>query len=188
MGSSRPKTTIVRRSAAVAAALALVGLVAAGCGGGSSSTSSTATTPAASASTSAGGAALTVQTRSGSLGTYLTDGNGRTLYLLTADQGSTSTCSGGCASVWPPLLASGTVKAGAGASSGQLTSATGPNGKQVTYAGHPLYYYTGDSKAGDVNGQGISSYGGQWWVVGADGNAIQTSGGSSGGSSSGRGY
>lgn len=187
MGSSRPKSTIGRRSATVAAALALVALVAAGCGG-SSNKASTTTTSAASASTAAGVAAVTVQTRSGSLGTYLTDGNGRTLYLLTADHGSTSTCSGGCAGVWPPLMASGTPKAGSGASSGDLSSAAGPNGKQVTYAGHPLYYYSGDSKAGDVNGQGISSYGGQWWVVGADGKAIQTSGGSSGGSSSGRGY
>ena len=181
MGSSRLKTTIGRRSAAAAAAVALIGLLAAGCGG-SSNTTTTSTTSASSAGTAAG---VTVQTRSGSLGTYLTDGDGRTLYLLTADHGSTSTCSGGCASIWPPLMASGTPKAAGSARSSELATTARSGGKQVTYADHPLYYYGGDSKAGDVNGQGISSYGGQWWVVGVDGKAIQTSGGSSG---SGRGY
>jgi len=157
----------------------LVALVAAGCG--SSDGSSTATAKAA------GGSSATVSVADNSgLGKILVDSQGRTLYLFQQDSGTTSTCSGGCATAWPPLRASGKPTAGGGAKASLLGTTPRSDGRpQITYDGHPLYGYQGDSKAGDTNGQGVDGFGAPWYVLSPTGNEITTTSSSSGGSSNG---
>jgi predicted lipoprotein with Yx(FWY)xxD motif len=107
------------------------------------------------------------------LGKFLTGEDGMTLYLFTPDTTSASNCNGDCASTWPPFtLEDGeTVKGGDGVAGTFATIKRQDGSEQVTYAGHPLYYYSGDQAAGDTKGQGLFS---KWYVVGADGNAIKT--------------
>ena len=107
-------------------------------------------------------------------GTALVDGAGRALYLFEADTGTTSTCTGACAQVWPPLLASGPAPAVTGAAQASLvgTSPRADGTLQVTYHGHPLYYFAGDKAPGDVTGQGIHNFGGGWYVVTPAGDEI----------------
>lgn len=163
--------------AALAAACAL--LVAA-CGGNDDSASSTPAPSAASTTSSpvaGSSSATTVRTTSGSLGPHLVDGAGRTLYLWEADSSSTSTCDGACASAWPPLTAKGTPQAAGGARQSLLgTSARSDGSREVTYDGHPLYYYAGDSSPGQANGQGSPEFGAPWWVVSPAGAAVQGDG------------
>lgn len=114
----------------------------------------------------------TVAVASSSLGSILVDGEGRTLYVFLRDTGTTSTCEGDCAATWPPLTATGTPQAGTGANASLLgTSQRADGGAQVTYNGHPLYYFASDAAAGDTNGQGI---GGIWYVVSPAGEAIKS--------------
>lgn len=167
----------------VAAPLAAVAVLAAACSSGTSSpTSSAPTTSSAATGAAAAGAAFTVEAKSGPAGTYLTDATGRTLYLWTADTGSTSTCSGSCATAWPPATSSATPAAGSGVTGSQLGLSKRADGtEQVTYDGHPLYYFAGDSSAGQMNGQGSTGFGAAWWLVAPSGSAIM---GSAGGASS----
>jgi len=104
------------------------------------------------------------------LGSVLVDGKGMTLYEFTPDTATTSACTGGCATSWPPL-AGGTPTVGTGLAApdfGTLTRADGTT--QVTFHGHPLYAFGGDTSAGQTNGQGV---GGKWYAVGTDGNPIK---------------
>jgi len=161
-----------------AAAVPLVTLAVAGCGGSDN-------TPTATAK-AAGGSSATVSVASTGLGKILVDSQGRTLYLFQQDKGTNSTCSGGCATAWPPLRASGKPTAGAGAKASLLGTTPRSDGKpQVTYDGHPLYGYQGDSKPGDTNGQGVNGFGALWYVLAPSGNEITTAASSSGGSSNG---
>ncbi len=97
------------------------------------------------------------------LGNILVDGKGMTLYLWKNDQMNVSTCSGKCLANWPPLLANGTVTAGAGLKASDFgTTATTDGKTMVTYKGAPLYYFIGDKAAGDTKGQGIGNV---WYVV-----------------------
>jgi predicted lipoprotein with Yx(FWY)xxD motif len=110
-----------------------------------------------------------VSTRSTPLGKILVDADGRTLYLFEADEANMSNCSGGCLSVWPALTAHSTPKAEQGVAAAMIgTTADG----QVTYNGHPLYYYAGDQQAGDTAGQGLDQFGAKWYVLDAAGNKI----------------
>jgi predicted lipoprotein with Yx(FWY)xxD motif len=88
-----------------------------------------------------------------------------TLYYFTPDTATTVACTGGCASNWPPLLATSGAPTSSQALSGKLTVLNGDNGSQVLYNGHPLYTYTKDADAGDAYGQGI---GGKWFVATPD--------------------
>lgn len=171
-----------RRLALVLAAPAL--LVAA-CGGGAASTGAQGASTTAAAS---GSQVAKVETHSGDLGTFLTDGSGRTLYLFVADHGGTSACTGACASAWPPLTTTGSPVP-SGQVKADMLGTIGRDGgsRQVTYAGHPLYYFAGDTSSGQTTGQGSNGFGAKWWVVSPAGTAItHTSGGTmpSGGSSS----
>ena len=104
------------------------------------------------------------------LGSLLTDGKGRTVYLFTRDAGTTSSCSSGCLSVWPPVTSSTPVHAGTGVSTSLLGSTPGAGGQmQITYSGHPLYYYVGDINAGDTNGEQLNQFGGLWFAVSPSG-------------------
>lgn len=97
------------------------------------------------------------------LGTYLVDGNGMTLYIYTKDQAGTTTCYGGCATNWPPLLTNGAPVAGSGVTASMLSTTQRTDGStQVTYNGWPLYYFAADKAAGDTNGEGK---GGVWFVM-----------------------
>jgi predicted lipoprotein with Yx(FWY)xxD motif len=155
-----------------------VGLILAACG-------KKASTPN---SGSSAASSATVQTMSVSgLGSVLVAENGRTLYVLTADQGGTPTCasSSACAGLWPPLLLpAGTTaaKAVAGVTSSKLGTVQDPNGKtQVTYNSWPLYMYSGDSGPAQSNGEGIVSFGGTWYAMSPSGASVKSSGSSSGG-------
>ena len=95
---------------------------------------------------------------SSNAGTVLTGPNGLTLYTHTGDSATSSTCTGGCATAWPPLATSGQPTAGAGVTGklGTLTRADGTT--QVTYNGLPLYYWQGDTKPGDVTGNAVDGF------------------------------
>jgi predicted lipoprotein with Yx(FWY)xxD motif len=160
------------------AALALAAsLVLAACGS-SSSSSGSSTTSGSSAATAKSSArpASVVGTSTSSLGTFLVDAKGRALYLWDADHGSKSACNGDCATDWPPLTTTSMPKASGSAEASLLGTTKRADGtSEVTYAGHPLYYFAGDSGPGQTNGQGSDNFGSPWWVVSPAGKAIQKS-------------
>jgi predicted lipoprotein with Yx(FWY)xxD motif len=103
----------------------------------------------------------------------LVDAAGRTLYLWEADQGAKSACDGPCAQAWPPLTTDAKPAAGEGVDASLLGTSKRADGTTgVTYAGHPVYTFTGDQAAGDVNGKGSDGFGAKWWPIAADGAAI----------------
>lgn len=114
-----------------------------------------------------------VETRRGKLGVHLTTAHGRTLYMFAADTRHRSHCRGTCATYWPPLTTGGAPTAGGAAKAAKLGTIRRRDGsRQVTYAGHPLYLYLGDTKAGQTNGQGSLAFGARWWLVAPSGKAI----------------
>ena len=120
-----------------------------------------------------GGPQGTVDVAASSLGQILVDDQGRTLYMFQKDMGAQSECTGACASAWPPLLATGTPTVGSGASASALgTTARSDGGTQVIYNGHPVYTFSQDQKAGDTNGEGLTAFGGSWFVLSPSGNQI----------------
>ena len=107
-----------------------------------------------------------------SLGSFLVDDKGMTLYLFTKDTPNTSVCYDKCATAWPPLLTGDKPSAGEGVDASLLGTTTRKDGAtQVTYNGWPLYYYEKDKAAGDVTGQDV---GGVWYVVSAAGDQVTT--------------
>jgi predicted lipoprotein with Yx(FWY)xxD motif len=138
------------------------------------------------AKTSPSSAKLTLSTAKGPGGTYVTDGSGRALYEWVADRGGKSSCAGACAQAWPPVATKDAPTASAAVhASGVGTTVRADGVKQVTYDGHPLYYYAGDDGPGTTTGQGSNGFGAKWWLVTRSGGAITTSAsaGSSGGGS-----
>ena len=116
-----------------------------------------------------------VKTAKGSSGTYLAGPNGHALYLWVADSGDMSSCSGACAQAWPPLLTKGKPTAGPGVNASDLGTTMRSDGtEEVTYKGHPLYYFIADTSAGSTKGQGSDSFGAKWWLVAPSGTAITT--------------
>jgi predicted lipoprotein with Yx(FWY)xxD motif len=112
------------------------------------------------------------------LGQILVDGSGRSLYLFEADTSNGSTCSGACAHVWPPLLTSGQPHLGNGVTHSLVGTLRRSNGTvQVTYNGHPLYYFSGDTKSGEAKGEGLTSFGAGWDAVSPAGDKIEQPGG-----------
>jgi predicted lipoprotein with Yx(FWY)xxD motif len=170
-----------RMSFGVPVAVAGLALIAAGCGSAGTTSAKSGTgyaAPAAATSSTAATQARagTVTTRHTSLGDVLVNAQGRTLYLFEKDKGMTSACSGACASIWPPLIATRAV-AGSGLAAAKLTVARQPSGtSDVTYAGHPLYTYVGDTKPGDVKGQGLNQFGAGWYVLSPSGKKIDDDG------------
>ena len=115
----------------------------------------------------------TIAVATSKLGQILVDGKGMTVYLFVVDTGTTSNCYTSCATIWPPVLTTGAAQAGVGANASLLGTTTRTDGKtEVTYAGHPLYYFVQDKAAGDTTGQGINGFGGLWWVLSPSGAAI----------------
>lgn len=167
---------------AIGATTAAIAVLAAACGNGSSAggsgpgtpASSTGPSTATSGTTGTGGTGgATVITRRGGLGTYLTDSAGRTVYEFEADSNGKSACSGACVSVWQPLTTKAKPTASRGATAADVATITRSDGsKQVTYKGHPLYYYSGDTAAGQTTGQGNDGFGAKWYVLAPSGAPI----------------
>ncbi len=180
--------------AAVAATVALL----AGCG--SSSNTTTAGTSAKSTNTSSNSAygetqstqtaasttgSTSTPTSAGVLivskhshdGTILAAGPKRlTVYLFEGDNGSTSACTGTCAQVWPPVRTAAAASVGGGAIAADLGTITRSDGtKQVTYKGHPLYFYAKDKDDGDAYGQGVHGFGADWYVLKPSGVKVDNS-------------
>lgn len=142
------------------------------CGSTSPTARSTATPSGSDAAASAG---AQVGTASGSLGVFLVDGQGKTLYAFDADPEGSSGCYDTCATVWPPLATTGDPTAAGDAVAKELSTSTRTDGiTQVLYGGHPLYTYAQEG-AGQTTGQGLTQQGGTWWVVGIDGTPIEGS-------------
>ena len=153
--------------AVVVGALGLA-LVAAGCGG-------------AIPSSDGGPAALKLD------GRYLVDSQGHSVYLFEKDEDGESYCSGACAAVWPPLETSTAPRGGAGVQDAELWTIERPDGDmQVTYHGHPLYYYAADASTPDnTKGEDVEQFGAGWYLVGAHGQPVEPQSDSGSGSGSG---
>jgi predicted lipoprotein with Yx(FWY)xxD motif len=124
------------------------------------------------------GAAIAITVAHTAAGDALAGADGKTLYSLSTDTSSTSTCLGDCATTWPPLLGDGSQVTPGDGVSGSFGTITREGGeKQVTHDGHPLYYYGGDHAAGDSAGDGV---GGVWSIaaVGASASHPASAGGS----------
>lgn len=164
--------------------LAAAALALSACGGyGSAGTATNTSSSTMSAST--------VKVTRGNEGSFLVDGSGHSLYVFAKDKGAMSTCSGPCATFWPPATSSGTPKAGGGVrAAGFGTTRRSDGTTQITYHHHPLYYFSQDNAAGDTNGQGKVEFGGRWNLVTPAGAALtgHGSGEPDGGSEAGGGW
>src|SRR3954447_3408307 len=139
-------------------------------------TLATAMVPA-SASQAARAKGPVVSTATTSLGRILVDPHGHTLYLFEKDRNGKSACSGACASAWPPLIARGKPRAGAGAKASRLGTTKRSDGRlQVTYNHHPLYTFIKDTKKGQTNGEGLTAFGGTWDALSAAGAKVEKRG------------
>jgi predicted lipoprotein with Yx(FWY)xxD motif len=139
------------------AALALLAIAVAGCGSSAD--------PSATANSSTTASAAVIKTADTTHGTVLTDSSGYTLYWFAKDHGTTSACTGSCATAWPPVTVTGTPDAGASLPGKLGTISRGSGVMQLTYDGHPLYTYAGDTSPGTVTGNDINGYGGLWWAM-----------------------
>jgi predicted lipoprotein with Yx(FWY)xxD motif len=154
----------------VLAGMAVVALAVAACGGTSGGAYGGGGGSTASKTSSGKGSVALASTK---LGKVLVDGKGRTLYLFEADKGTSSKCDGACASAWPPLTSSGKPTAGAGVFASKLGTAKRPDGTTgVTYDGHPLYTYAGDTAPGQTAGEGLTDYGAPWYALSAAGKTV----------------
>ena len=121
--------------------------------------------------TTSGGTAVKIAKTK--LGPILVDSKGITLYDFVKDKGTTSVCYGACAALWPPLLTTSKPVAGPGVKASLLGTTKRKDGKlEITYGGHPLYYFVTDRKPGQTTGQGVNQFGGPWWVLSAAGKEI----------------
>jgi predicted lipoprotein with Yx(FWY)xxD motif len=169
------------------AAVAVAGLATAvGACGNSSKSSSSASSGGGTQTSASSGASTTPATKPNgakvslakvSFGKVLTGPSGHTVYLFLKDKGTTSQCNGKCAKVWSPLTTTGKPQAGAGLKASLLATSKRKDGTtQVTYGGHPLYYYEDDKKPGTTEGEGSKEFGAEWYAVGANGKKVEKSG------------
>lgn len=159
-------THVRRRPIRPILALGIAAVVAGYAGSASIST-------AATASTASGATVRLIHT---SVGKILASTRGFTLYMFTADRRNSDRCvkKSGCTSVWPPYTVKGRPTAGPGVSRSRLGTIRLPNGRhQVTYAGHPLYRYTGDSSPGSTYYIGVKAFGGTWLALNAAGHSVR---------------
>jgi predicted lipoprotein with Yx(FWY)xxD motif len=160
----------------ILAAVALAALVAACSTGVGGPTATPASSPTAKSAPTTGAVSVEVTVASSSLGSHLVGPDGKALYLLTTDTANTSTCSGDCATNWPPLVVEDPTAATAGSGvTGTIGTFARGDTNQVAINDVPLYYFAGDTAAGEIKGQGL---GGVWFVVAPDGTALQAAGSS----------
>jgi predicted lipoprotein with Yx(FWY)xxD motif len=184
------------RPSTLALASAAVAIAITGCGSSSTNTATTsgatasdaaasgATTSNAAASSAAAYGAATATTASAAVavantahGPALVGSGGRALYLFEKDTGTASSCSGECATAWQPLVVSATPTAGTGVAAAKLGTTKRSDGQtQVTYDGHPLYYYVRDTAPGQITGEGLQQFGGGWDLVSPAGKKIESGG------------
>ena len=132
---------------------------------------------AATAGANAGARGAPVGSTRTGLGRVAVDSHGRTLYLFEKDKRGHSACSGLCATYWPPLLTHGKPVAMSGVKRSLLGTIRRSDGRrQVTLAGHPLYRFSGDSKRGQTNGEGLDDFGGGWDALTPSGKKIEGGG------------
>ena len=172
----------MRTLVASAAGAVMAGLMLAACGSSGGSSTPQTSPPEATASPTASspasapeGSAATVSLKSvkGIEDPALVGPDGKTVYLFEGDKNGKPTCAGACTQFWPPVTASGMPSAGSGLDQSKLgTVKRSDGGTQVTYAGHPLYYYSGDTGPGTAMGQGLKAFGSEWYVLGATGDKI----------------
>jgi predicted lipoprotein with Yx(FWY)xxD motif len=190
----RTRIVVLLALAAVATAA-----IAAGCGSSSDDNAAATTESSGAAATTSSGAAsggygnsaspstapssaaasgpATVKTASGDLGTFLVGTDGRTVYLFEGDTGTTSTCTGACAQNWPPLLTQGAPQASGSAMASLLGTTKRADGStQVTYNGHPVYYFVQDTAPGTTAGQEVDAFGAEWYVLDPSGKTIEGEG------------
>ena len=107
-------------------------------------------------------------------GQYLADADGRALYLFEADEDGESTCYDACADTWPPLTTDTDITAGDGVDPDMIDTTERDDGTmQVTYNGHPLYYFVRDEQPDDTNGQDVEGFGAEWYLVTPDGDKVE---------------
>ena len=150
-------------------------LAVAGCGSSDSSANGATTSAPADPPTATPAAnAPKLKLVDSDYGTILSNGRGRALYLFTADHGKGSTCSGDCATAWPPYIVKSKPVAGRGVNAGKIGTTRRSDGRlQATYAGHPVYFYVSDNEPGEVLCQAVSEFGGYWYVIRASGQAVR---------------
>src|ERR1700722_110175 len=174
--TSAPVSKRTKLVAGVGGALGAAVVVAACSSGGSSRAAAPAASPARGAAPRAGASSsggTVITTAKSSAGTVLANSSGRAVYLWVKDTGDMSNCNGACAGAWPPVTTTGTPTATGGAKASDIGTITRSDGsKQVTYDGHPLYYFSGDSGPGTATGQGSDGFGAKWWLVAPTGSDI----------------
>ncbi len=137
------------------------------------------TGPTVRATHAASGGAKVAVANSG-LGRILVDGRGHTLYLFAKDKRGRSSCAGQCAGFWPPLITSGKPRAAAGAKASLLGTTRRADGRlQVTYNHHPLYSFVKDSRKGQTSGEGLDTFGAEWFALSPAGSKVDKPGGES---------
>jgi predicted lipoprotein with Yx(FWY)xxD motif len=145
-------------------------VVAASIAGAGIPVASAAVTPAAAKSAGA----TTLSVKSSRYGRILFDGAGRVFYAFARDHAGQSNCSGACAKAWPPVLTKGAPRVLAGIDKALVGTIKRADGTlQVSFAGHPLYYFVKDTKPGQITCQNVSNFGGLWLVVAASGKPVR---------------
>jgi predicted lipoprotein with Yx(FWY)xxD motif len=151
----------------------MAGLMLAACGSSGGNSTPQTSPPEATAAPAEGAATVSLKSLPGVGDKALVGSDGRAVYLFEADKAGTSVCKGECAHDWPPLAASGMPAAGSGVDQSLLGTIKRADGTtQVTYNGHPLYYYEGDKGPGTALGQDVSAFGAKWYVLNAGGSKI----------------
>jgi predicted lipoprotein with Yx(FWY)xxD motif len=167
----------------VLASLAAIAVLAiAGCGGDDDdsdteaadvATETEAATTEAAPTKPAAGTGTTIKVADSEFGKVLFDGDDGAIYLFDKETSTKPDCYGACAEAWPPVVTEGAPQAGAGADAAKLGTAKRTDGTtQVTYNGHPLYYYVDDGP-GEIGCHNVEEFGGLWLVVDPSGNAVQ---------------
>jgi len=118
--------------------------------------------------------APTLTAKSSSYGRVLFDGRGLVLYAFTRDKNGRSACYGACAKAWPVYYVKATLRAGTGIKRSLIGTTKRRDGRrQITYAGRPLYYYAGDTKAGQIRCQNVVEFCGTWLIVRPSGKLVR---------------
>ncbi len=119
--------------------------------------------------------------QSADMGAYVVDSDGRAVYLFTKDDNGQSACTDACAQAWPPVLAQSATVNGQGLDQAQIGTIVRPDGQtQVTYNGHPLYYFAKDANPGATTGEDVHAFDGEWYLITPSGDKLEPKNGENG--------